>query len=112
MDTQQYGLFDGIPPHVADSSTSLAAAKSIKHSIGQLHKRVLHAVRSAEPHGLTREQIEHATGLSHQTGSARVRELFLLGRLETRINPETGKEFVRPTSTGRRAQVCFIRVAS
>ena len=108
METHQYNLFNGTPPSVGNSDTSLEAAKSIKSSIGRLHKLVLTVVEQAEPNGLTREQIEQATNLCHQTGSARVRELFLLKRLETRIDPETGKTFRRPTSSGRNAEVCFL----
>jgi len=109
MSTHQYSLFDGTPPHVSSSETSLDAAQQIKKSIGRLHKIILGVIKESEPHGLTREQIENKTGLSHQTSSARVRELFLLGRLETRIDPETGKSFKRPTSSGRNAEVCFIK---
>jgi hypothetical protein len=107
MTTVQYDLFAGTPPHVRHSSTSLEAADAIRPSIGKLHRVVLNAVAAA-PDGLTREEIEQVTGLSHQTGSARVRELFLQGRLETRIDPATGRSFRRPTSTGRSAEVCFI----
>ena len=109
MTAHQYNLFDGTPPHVLSSETSLDAAQQIKKSVGRLHNIILNAVREAEPHGLTREEIEQKTGLCHQTGSARVRELFLLGRLETRINPETTRIFKRPTSSGRNAEVCFIK---
>jgi len=103
----QYDLFSGTPPHARHSTTSLAAADSIRSDIGKLHRIILEVVAAAA-HGLTREEIEHATGLSHQTGSARVRELFLKGRLETRIDPATGKSIRRPTTTGRSAEVCFL----
>jgi len=36
-----------------------------------------------------------------------VRELVLKGLLETRINPETGISYRRPTRSGKMAEVCF-----
>ena len=107
MDSHQYNLFDGAPPHARYSTTSEAAAEAIKPNVGKLQRQVLDVVAQA-PQGLTREEIERETGLSHQTGSARVRELFLLGLLTTKVDPETGKSIRRPTSTGRKAEVCFL----
>jgi len=108
MDFEQYTFFDGTPPHVRQSETSLEAAQSIKKDVGKLHRLVLYVVAEAEPHGLTREEIEHATGLCHQTGSARVRELFLSGHLRTRLDPSTGKTVRRKTTSGRSAEVCYL----
>jgi len=107
MDVHQYTLFGGAPPHVRHSSTSEAAAEKIKLSVGKLQRQVLDVVAQA-PDGLTREEIELATGLKHQTGSARVRELFLLGLLTTKVDPETGKSLRRPTTSGRQAEICFL----
>ena len=109
MTTHQYNLFDGTPPHVSFSETSLNAAKEIKKSVNKLQKLVLQVVSEAEPHGLTREEIERFTGMRANTARPRIRELFLSDRLETRINPETGKTFCRPTSSGRNAEVCFLK---
>ena len=107
IEPHQYNLFDGAPPHARHSTTSEAAAESIKPNVGKLQRMVLDVVANA-PDGLTREEIELATGLKHQTGSARVRELFLLGLLTTKVDPKTGKSLRRPTSTGRSAEICFL----
>lgn len=106
MTTIQYNLFTGTPPHVRHSSTSLEAAEAIAPKINTLQRRILALVRQ-HPLGLTRDQIEAITGLQHQTASARVRELFLNGHLETRLDPATGKSFRRPTRSGKQAEVCF-----
>ena len=102
----QYDLFAGSPPHVRHSSTSEAAAEAIKPKVNALQAQILGVVRNA-PYGLTRDEIEEVTGLPHTTSSARVRELFLKGLLETRIDPETGISDRRPTRSGRQAEVCF-----
>ena len=109
MKTHQYNLFNKIPPHVVFSETSLEAAKKIEKSVGKLQKIVLNVVLEAEPYGLTREEIERVTGMRANTVRPRVRELFLSERLETRIDPETAKTFRRLTSSGRKAEVCFIK---
>ena len=107
MDTTfQYDLFAGTPPHVRHSSTSLAAAEAITSKVNSLQRRILALVRE-HPDGLTRDQIEVITGLPHTTSSARVRELFLKGLLETRTDPATGSSYRRPTRSGRYAEVCF-----
>ena len=48
------------------------------------------------------------TGLPHTTSSARVRELFLKGLLETRVDRTTGISYRRPTRSGKMAEICFI----
>ena len=106
MDSLQYDLFGGTPPHVRDSTTSQEAAESIAPKVGKLQKEILAVVRTAKD-GLTRDEIEVITGLPHTTSSARVRELFIKGLLETRIDPETGKSYCRPTRSGKKAEVCF-----
>ena len=85
MDSLQYDLFGGTPPHVRDSTTSQEAAESIAPKVGKLQKEILAVVRTAKD-GLTRDEIEVITGLPHTTSSARVRELFIKGLLETRID--------------------------
>lgn len=102
----QYDLFTGTPPHVRHSTTSAAAAEAIKPKVGKLQAQILATVRQY-PDGLTRDEIEQVTGLPHTTSSARVRELFLKGLLETRINRETGISYRRPTRSGKMAEVCF-----
>ena len=107
MDSFQYDLFAGTPPHVRNSTTSQEAAESIAPKVGKLQKQILSVVRKAE-NGLTRDEIEVITELPHTTSSARVRELFLKGLLETRIDLETGKAYCRPTRSGKKAEVCFV----
>jgi hypothetical protein len=102
----QYDLFAGSPPHVRHSSTSQAAAEAIAPKVSSLQRQILAVVRQHEL-GLTRDEIEELTGLPHTTSSARVRELFLKGFLETRINPATGLSYRRPTRSGKAAEVCF-----
>lgn len=106
MTITQYDLFAGTPPHVRHSSTSLAAAEDIAPKVGRLQRQILDLVRQ-HPLGLTRDEIEALSGLSHQTASARVRELMLNGLLETRVNPSTGISWRRATRSGKQAEVCF-----
>lgn len=106
MTTLQYDLFAGTPPHVRHSSTSQAAAEAIAPKVNALQRQILAVVRQ-HPLGLTRDQIEELTDLPHTTSSARVRELFLKGLLETRIDPATGLSYRRPTRSGKAAEVCF-----
>lgn len=106
----QYDLFAGTPPHVRHSSTSEAAAEAIKPKVGKLQAQILRVVRESAD-GLTRDEIEQITGLPHTTSSARVRELFLKGLLETRVNRETGISYRRPTRSGKMAEVCFATCA-
>lgn len=106
MITTQHDLFAGTPPHARHSSTSLEAAEAIAPKVGRLQRLILDLVRQ-HPQGLTRDEIEELTGLPHTTSSARVRELFLLGLLETRMDAGTGKSIRRPTRSGKQAEVCF-----
>jgi predicted transcriptional regulator len=106
MTTLQYDLFTGTPPHVRHSTTSLAAAEAVAPKVGRLQRLILDLVHQ-HPLGLTRDEIEELTGLPHTTSSARVRELFLKGLLETRIDPATALSYRRPTRSGKAAEVCF-----
>lgn len=110
MTTLQYDLFAGTPPHVRHSTTSLEAAEDIAPRVNALQARILETVRRA-PNGLTRDEIELVTGLPHTTASARVRELFLKGLLETRMDYATGKSIRRTTRSGKNAEVCFAAVS-
>ena len=107
MTSIQYDLFAGNPPHVRHSSTSLEAAEAIAPRVNGLQRKILTVV-SQSPNGLTRDEIEQLTGLPHTTASARVRELFLKGLLETRIDRTTGKSYRRLTRLGKNAEVCFV----
>ena len=88
-----YPLYDGTPPHVG-GDTSTDAAESIRKHVGPLHRQVLKRI---EPDA-TCDEVEVATGLAHQTASARIRELVQLGLIY-----DTGKR--RPTRSGRQARV-------
>ena len=91
----QYDLYGGTPPH-SNNSTSLAAAESIKPHIGPLAAKVYrHIVESG---GATCDEIERATGMRHQTASARVRELREKGHIK-----DSDKR--RRTRSGRQAIV-------
>ena len=106
MIATQYDLFSGTPPHARHSSTSKAAAEAIAPRVSALQRQILAVVRQ-HPLGLTRDQIEELTGLPHTTSSARVRELFLKGLIETRIDHSTGLSYRRLTRSGKTAEVCF-----
>jgi predicted transcriptional regulator len=107
MNTTQYDLFSGRPPHVRHSPTSREAADFIAPKVSNLQEKILNLVANS-PNGLTRDEIEELTGLPHTTSSARVRELFLKGMLETRTDEKTGTSIRRPTRSGRQAEVCFV----
>ena len=62
------------PAHVRDSETSFDAAVSIQHKVPKLQRQVLDCVR-AMPGGVTCDDVEVFLQLSHQTCSARFREL-------------------------------------
>lgn len=106
MTTMQYDLFVGSPPYVRHCTTSQAAAEAIRPKVGRLQRLILDLVRQ-HPLGLTRDDIEALSGLPHTTASARVRELFLKGLLETRRDPSTGLPQRRLTRSGKPAEVCF-----
>lgn len=83
------------------TATSIAAAESIRGTAATDRQRVLERIRAAGIHGLTREQIEVATGLSGNSVRPRVAELIAAGTIE-----EAGE--IRRTSTGRAARVLTI----
>ena len=76
-----YPYYDGTPPHVADSDTSLAAAEAIKESAGAIRRKIWEHVLSFGANGLTCDDVEHGLGIVHTTTSARIRELQQDGRL-------------------------------
>lgn len=79
----------------SNPSTSKEAAESIEKDVTRIAKRVLDHIK-AQPG--TCEEIEQATGLSHQTASARIRGLVIAKKVE-----DSGEK--RPTMSGRRAIV-------
>lgn len=91
------GLYDGRPPHVRGSDTSEGAAESVAGETARLRRRVLGDVAGCAD-GATCDEVEVRLGLRHQTCSARIRELVLLGRLV-----DTGAK--RRTRSGTPARV-------
>ncbi|NNG46551.1 MAG: hypothetical protein HKM86_05470 [Deltaproteobacteria bacterium] len=92
----KYELYDGRPPRV-DEDTSGAAADSMLPVVNALQGKVLAFVSSC-PSGATCDEVEVGLGLRHQTASARLRELYLLGRLYQ-------TDAKRRTRSGRKARV-------
>ena len=62
-------------PYATGSDTSQAAAESMKPHAPTLRHRVYQYILSQGEHGATDAEVEGATGLKHQTASARRREL-------------------------------------
>ena len=60
---------------------SVEAHASIKPTKAALLQRVIYAIKAAGPKGLTSDEAEVITGLSHQTVSARFTELRAAARL-------------------------------
>lgn len=85
-------------PH-SNETTSKEAAKSMKPHTSRLAQRILEQIRL---HPSTCEEVEQATGLPHQTVSARIRALVLDGIVEN-----SGDK--RPTESGRRAIVWRVK---
>lgn len=84
--------------------TSRKAARSIAKASGAKRLQILEWIRSCGPRGATCDEVEQALGMSHQTASARIRELATDNHLDT--NGE------RPTRTGRAAAVYIVRGVS
>ena len=95
--SEQYDLYGGIPPHVAGSDTSLAAALSQLTTAKTKQARVYREIKWNRS-GMTDDEIEVATGWRHQTVSARRRELVKLGAIR-----DSGER--RNTRSGRKATV-------
>lgn len=75
--TTDYDLYNGTPPHVEGSDTSLAAAESVTDDVGRLCGVILALVKRAGTYGVTCDECEKTLLLKHQTASARLRELVL-----------------------------------
>lgn len=71
--------FHGEPPHVAGSGTSEDAAQQMRATAATLRAKVLRVLADRGPS--TCDEVEVALGMRHQTASARIRELFLMGRI-------------------------------
>lgn len=86
-------------PSVRSSPTSVAAARSMDAHLTHLQGKVLHAIAHA-PCGMTCDEVELYTDLSHQTASARVNELARRGQIQA--------AGTRPTRSGRKATVWVV----
>jgi hypothetical protein len=93
-------LYDGIAPH-ENTDTSLEAAVRIMPHRDSMRERIFHWFSGRGADGGISDEVEVALGMRHQTASARVRELELLGKL-------VKTEARRRTSSGRRAQVLVV----
>lgn len=69
-------------PYVGGSDTSKEAAEKMEPHLGRLQGDVLSHIRSCADYGATDDEIEIHLQLSHQTASARRRELVLADLIE------------------------------
>lgn len=91
-------------PYVKDSDTSKAAAESIVSNAGAIRSQIYRHIQAHGERGCTCDEIESQLCISHQTASARIRELKVGGLLD-----QCGK---RNTRSGRKADVhVVVRVA-
>jgi hypothetical protein len=91
-----------LPPHVAGSDTSRAAAESLRPHLAGLNARVYAAVESAGEDGRTCDEVEVLMDGRHQTISSRIRHLVQIGCLV-----DSGRR--RRTRSGRTARVYVVR---
>lgn len=75
-----YDLYGGTPPH-EKVSTSKKAAQEIEPTVSQIAERVFRFVLLGTSRGATCDEVEQGLSLSHQTVSARLRELALKDRI-------------------------------
>jgi hypothetical protein len=85
-------------PYARGSDTSKEAAESVEPCSGTLRGVVLEQIAKFGTYGMTCDEAEVATGLTHQTCSARVNELMRLGAIV-----DSGRR--RKTRSKRRATV-------
>ena len=97
-----------LPPHARGSETSRQAALSIKKDVSRLQRLILAAL-AASPDGLTRYELVFTTDLSLQSVCGRVNELIRADKIETRIDPDTGKKATRLSPSGRSVEICYLK---
>ena len=85
-------------PFVSGSNTSEAAAKAASDEAPTLRRDVLKLIARTDDYGLTCDDVEVSMSRSHQTISARIRELAQGGLVE-----DSGRR--RFTRSGRTARV-------
>jgi hypothetical protein len=89
--------YPNTPGFVAGSDTSEEAAVLIEEHAPSMRTRALRILRE-NPNGLTNDEVQRLTGWLHQSTTARMRELVLMGLAYN--TPDR-----RPTRTGRNAVV-------
>ena len=87
-------LLDWVP-YVRGSDTSKAAADHMRRHVETIRAAVLHFIQEG---AATCDEVEEGLTLSHQTASARLRDLVLMGKIK-----DSGAR--RPTRSGRAARV-------
>ncbi len=87
-----------IPPYVGSSDTSFDAALSVAGSASTMRAACLEVIASAGTSGRTCDEVESLLRWRHQTVSARLRELVLMGSIV-----DSGTR--RPTRSNRSARV-------
>lgn len=90
--------YRGDPPAQSHSVTSIAAAQSIRKSIGPLHQRILSFLAELPNMGATDEEMQFELDMPANTQRPRRRELELMGRIT-----DSGK--TRLTRSGREAVI-------
>jgi predicted transcriptional regulator len=91
-----YTPYQGRLPFVSGCDTSESAADSMTGHVTALRAKVLQQIKTMRD--ATCDEVEAKLGMSHQTASARIRELSLMGFIE-----DTGTR--RKTRSGRSARV-------
>jgi hypothetical protein len=87
-----------LPPYVRSSKTSKQAAESVAPVCESLRDKIFRAIFAAGVKGKTCDECEEDLSMSHQTTSARIRELR-----QQRSILDTG--LLRKTRSGRNAAV-------
>jgi len=96
--------YRGHPPAVAGDETSEEAADSIASDASRLRGAVRTYILKGGEKGRTCDEVEVGLGMRHQTASARIRELFLMDRINKRGDK-------RKTRSGRQAWVWRVEKA-
>ena len=92
--------------------TSRDAAEAIRPHLSRLHSLVRNTIAQAVD-GMTCKEVEQATGLSHQTVSARLNELaYCYPPLVVHIIDQTGKPRRRRTGPRSSGRLYFIPVTT
>lgn len=89
-------------PHVVGSDTSLAAAESVERQVPTMQRAVLDCIARGNDNGRTCDEVEVWLAMSHQTASARIRELAKAGAIV-----DSGER--RKTRSGRKAAVYVVK---